>query len=43
MLHVKQPHDSFITVVVIKGVPSLGDQPNSVGLQKIAPQQLIAR
>ena len=43
LLHVKQPHDSFLTVLVITGVPSCGDQPYSVGLQKLTPQHLIAR
>jgi hypothetical protein len=43
LLHVKQPHDSFITVLVITGVPSRGDQPYSVGLQKLAPKQFIPR
>jgi len=38
----KQPHDSFLTVLVITGVPSRGYQPSSVGLQKLAPQLLIA-
>jgi len=42
-LHVKQPHDSFRTVIVVTGVPSRGDQPYSVGLQKLAPQHFIAR
>ena len=27
LLHVKQPHDSFLTVLVITVVPSRGDQP----------------
>jgi len=43
LLHVKQPLDSFLTVLGITGVPSRGDQPYSVGLQKLAPQQFIAR
>jgi hypothetical protein len=37
LLHVKQPHDSFLTVLVIKCVPSRGEQPYSVGLQKLRP------
>jgi len=43
LLHVKQPRDSFLTVLVITGLLSRGYQPYSVGLQKLAPQQLIAR
>jgi hypothetical protein len=43
LFHVKQPHDSFLTVLVIKGVPSSGDQPYYVGLQKLKPQHLIAQ
>jgi hypothetical protein len=43
LLHVKQPHDSFLTVLVIKGEPSRRDHPYSVVLQKLAPQHLIAR
>ena len=42
LLHVKQPHDMFLTVLVITGLPSRGDQPYSVGLQKRAPQHFIA-
>ena len=42
LLHVKQPHDSFLTLLVITGVPSRGDQTYSVLLQKRAPQQFIA-
>jgi len=41
--HVKHPHESFLTVLVITGVPSRGDQTYSVGLHKLAPQQFIAR
>jgi len=41
-LFVNQPHDSFVTVLVITGVTSNGDQPHGVGLQKLAPQQFIA-
>jgi hypothetical protein len=43
LLHVKQQHDSFLTVLMIIGVPSLGDQTYSVGLQKLAPQHFISR
>jgi len=43
LLHVKQQHDSFLNVLVITGVLSLGDQPYSVGLQRLTPQELIAR
>ena len=43
LLHVKQPHVSFLTVLIITGVPSRGDHPYIVGLQKLAPQQFIAR
>jgi hypothetical protein len=43
LLQVKQPHDSFLTVVVITGVPSRGDQTYRVWLQKLAPQHFIAR
>ena len=35
LLHVKQQHDSFLNVLVITGVLSRGDQPYSVGLQKL--------
>jgi len=42
LIHVKQPHDSFLTVLVITGLPSRGVQTYSVGLQKLAPQHLIA-
>jgi hypothetical protein len=41
--HVKQSQDSFLSVLVITGVPSDGEKPYSVGLQKLAPQHLIAR
>jgi hypothetical protein len=43
LLHFKQPNDSFLTLLVIKGVPSRGDQTYSVGLQNLAPQHFIAR
>jgi hypothetical protein len=43
LLHVKQPSGSFLTVLVITGVPCRVDQPYSVGLQKFAPQHVIAR
>ena len=42
LLHVKQPHDSFLTAFIITGLPSRGDQPYSVGIQKLAPQNFIA-
>ena len=42
LLHVKQPHDGFLTAL-ITGVPSRMDQPYCVGLQNLAPQQFIAR
>jgi len=38
----KQPYDSFLTVLVITGIPSPDDQTYSVGLQKIEPQKFIA-
>jgi hypothetical protein len=41
LLHLKQPHDSFLTVLVITGVPSRGDQPYSVGLQKLRRNTLF--
>ena len=40
LLHVKQPHDSFHTVLVITIVPSRGT-PYIFRLQKLAPQHLI--
>jgi hypothetical protein len=43
LLHVKHPHDSRLTVLVITGLPSLGYQPYSVGLQKHVPQHFISR
>ena len=42
LFHVKQPHDSYLTVVVITGLPFRGDQLYSVGLQKLTPQHFIA-
>jgi len=42
-LHLKKSHDSFLTVLVITGLPSRGNQPYSVELQKPAPQHIIAR
>ena len=42
LLHDKQPHDSFLTVIVITGVPSRGDHPYSGGFQKPPPQHFIA-
>jgi len=42
LLHLKNPHDIFIAVLVITGVPSRGDQPYSAGLQKHMAQQFIA-
>jgi len=41
-LNVKQTHDSFLTVLVITGVPSCRDQTYSVGLHKLTPQHIIA-
>jgi len=38
MLHVKQPHDSFLTVLVITCVNSRADYSCSVSLQKLAPK-----
>jgi len=42
MLHVKQPYDSSLTVLVIIGLHSRADMPYSVGIQKHAPQHFIA-
>jgi len=39
----EEPHDSFLSLLVITGVPYLGDQPYNVGLQEIAPQHFISR
>lgn len=41
--HVKQPHDGFLTVLVIACVTSHVEEPYSVGLRKLAPKHLIAR
>ena len=41
-INVKQPHDSFLTVLVVTGEPSNVDQPYNVGLEKLAPQLFIA-
>ena len=37
LLHVKQPHDTFLSVLVITGLPSRGDLPYGVGIQELAP------
>jgi hypothetical protein len=41
LFHVKQPHDSFLTVHVITCVSSLEDQTYSVGLKKMHPNNLL--
>jgi len=43
LLLVKHPHDKFLTVLVITGVPSRADQPYCDGHKKVVPQHFIAR
>ena len=41
LLHVKEPHDSFLTVLVITGVNSLVDQRYSFGLKNLRRNTLL--